>query len=89
MVKENDDFVQKMKKEIDQAKRCAREKRSLEKQVQELQDEKKKDEVTLAQLQSDLKKVIGQLSQGRHTHKTEMIEVEKYCAGRFAVVSKN
>ena len=39
-VKENDDFVQKMKKEIDQAERRAKEKLFLEKQVQELQEAK-------------------------------------------------
>ena len=32
-VKENDDFVQKMKKEVDQAERRAKEKKLLEKQV--------------------------------------------------------
>ena len=94
-VKENDDFVQKMKKEIEQAKRRAKEKKSLEKQVQDLLEAKKKDDAMIAKLQSDLEKVSDLRTQEKKMYECErekaqqtLVDVEKYCAGRFDVFSE-
>ena len=94
-VKENDDFVQKMKKEINQAERQAKENLLLEKQVHELQEAKKKDEATLAKLQSDLEKVPELHAKEKATYeseleksKQELIDAEGYCAARFDVFSE-
>ena len=46
-----------MKKELEQTERRAREKKSLEKQVHDFQETKKKDDVMIAKLQSDLQKL--------------------------------
>ena len=94
-VKENDDFVQKMKKEIDQAERRAKEKKLLEKQVQELLEAKKKDDVALAKLQSNLEKVSDLQAKEKELYEFEleksrqMLEdAENCCTGRFDVFSK-
>ena len=94
-VQENDDFVQKMKKEIDQAERRAKEKKLLEKQVQELLEVKKKDDAALAKLQSDLEKVSNLRSKDKEVYECELeksqkmlVNAENYCAGRFDVFSE-
>ena len=84
-----------MKKEIDQAERRAKEKKLLEKQVQELLEAKKKDDAALAKLQSDLEKVSDLQAKEKELYEFEleksqqMLEdAENYCAGRFDVFSE-
>src|SRR3954469_14084291 len=55
-VKENDDFVNKMK-EIDQAEKRAKENKSLEKQVHFYKKTIEENEASITKLQSDLAKV--------------------------------
>ena len=56
-VKENDYFVKKMKKEIDQAEKRAKEKKYLEKQVFYYKKVVEENEANITKLQSDLEKV--------------------------------
>ena len=55
-VKENEDFVNKMKKEIDQAEKRPKEKNALEKQVHAYKKTIEENEVKITELQSDLAK---------------------------------
>ena len=94
-VKENDDFVNKMKKEIDQAENRAKEKKALEKQVQSYKKTIKENEANITQLQTDLAKVSELRSKDQEAHKAELEATreavktaEQYCAGRFAVFSE-
>ena len=93
--KENDEFVQKMKKEIHQAERRAKEKKLLEKQVQELLEAKKKDDAALAKLQSNLEKNSDLQSKEKEVYECELeksrqmlVDAENYCASRFDVFSE-
>ena len=94
-VKENDEFVNKMMKEIDQAKKRAKEKKALEKQVHSYKKNIEENEVKITELQSDLAKVSELRSKDQENHKAELATTqeavktaEQYCAGRFAVFSE-
>ena len=94
-MKENDDFVKKMKKEIDQAENRAKEKKSLEKQVLFYKKAIEENEASITKLQSDLEKVSELRSKDQEKHKAELETTrkvvrtaEEYCAGRFAVFSE-
>src|SRR3954471_20361405 len=56
-VKEHDDFVAKMKKEIDQAEKCAKEKKTLEKNLLHYKEAMKVKEATITKLEFDLAKL--------------------------------
>ena len=95
-VKEHDDFVQKIKKELEQTERRAKEKKSLEKQVHDLQETKKKDDAMIAKLQSDLQKLSELRVEEKKAFESELKKsqqslehAEIYCAGRFEFLAKN
>ena len=71
-VKENDDFVNKMKKEIDQAEKRAKEKNFLEKQVHFYKKAFEENEASITILQSELEKVSELQSKDQETHKAEL-----------------
>src|SRR4051812_30212404 len=84
-----------MKKEIDQAKKRAKEKKSLEKHVFYYKEVVKENEASIMKLQSDLEKLSELHSKEEETHKAELETArksvkaaEEYCAGRFAVFSE-
>src|SRR3954470_23211140 len=90
-VKENDDFVNKMKKEIEQTEKRAKEKKTLENQVAAQRKTIEEKEASLSKLQSDLQKLSELHSKEKEEHETElaatresMKNAEEYCAGRFA-----
>lgn len=94
-VKEHDDFVRSMKKEIDQVKRRAKEKQTLVKQLQELQEAKKKDENSIAKLQSDLQKISELRQKEKERYDLELVQSkadlkagEGFCAARFDMFSE-
>ena len=94
-VKESDDFVNKMKKEIEQAEKRAKEKKALENQVASHKKTIEENEASLSKLQSDLQKLSELRSKEQEEHKAElavtreaMKNVEEYCAGRFASFSE-
>ena len=87
--------MQKMKKEIEQAERRAREKKSLEKQIHDLQEAKKKDDALLVKAQSDLQKLSELRVEEKKAFESELKKsqqslehAENYCAGRFAFFSQ-
>ena len=84
-----------MKKEIEQTERRAKEKKSLEKQVHDLQEAKKKDDVVIAKLQSDLEKLSELQTPEKKAFESELeksqqswLHAENYCAGRFDFFSE-
>src|SRR3954466_3536146 len=90
-VKENDEFVSKMKKEIEKAERRAKEKLSLEKQIVGHKQTIEEHEATISKLQSDLQKLSELRSKEKEEHDAELAttrasvkSAEEYCAGRFA-----
>ena len=94
-VKESDDFVNKMKKEIEQAEKRTKEKKVLEKQVAGHKKTIEEHEATVSKLQSDLQKLSELCSKEQEEHKAELAttresvkNVEEYCAGRFASFSE-
>ena len=94
-VKEHDDFVQKIKKELEQTERRAKEKKSLEKQVHDLQETKKKDDAMIVKLQSDLQKLSELRVEEKKAFESELGKsqqslqhAEIYCAGRFEFFSE-
>src|ERR1041384_6336056 len=94
-VKESDDFVKKMKKEIEQAEKCAKEKKVLEKQVASHKKTIEENEAAISKLQSDLQKLSEMRSKEKEEHEVELAttresvkNVEEYCVGRFASFSK-
>ena len=56
-VKENDDFVAKMKKEIDQVKRRDKEKKALETSLYHYKQAVKENEACITKLESDMEKL--------------------------------
>ena len=79
-----------MKKEIEQTERHAKEKKSLEKQVHDLQEVKKKYDAIIAKLQSVLEKLSELRAQEKKAFDSELeksqqslLHAENYCAGRF------
>src|SRR3954462_12539539 len=94
-VKESDDFVNKMKKEIDQAKKRAKEKKVLEKQVASHKKTIEENEAAISKLQSDLQKLSELRSKEQEDHQAELAttresvkNAEEYCAGRFSSFSE-
>src|SRR3954470_24221602 len=94
-VKENDDFVAKMKKEIDQAEKRAKEKKALEKSLHHYKETVKENEASIAKLESDLAKLSELRTKEEKDHKAELESTRKsvkdakeYCARRFAVFSE-
>src|SRR3954464_11605188 len=94
-VKENDDFVNKMEKEIEQAEKRAKEKKVLEKQVISHKKTIEENEAAISKLQSDLQKLSELRSKEQEEHKAELAatresvkNAEEYCAGRFASFSE-
>src|SRR3954464_7659734 len=92
-VKESDDFVNKMKKEIEQAEKRAKEKRVLEKQVASHKKTIEENEAAISKLQSDLQKLSELRSKEQEEHKAELAatresvkNAEEYRAGRFCFV---
>src|SRR3954466_12350788 len=70
-VKENDDFVNKMKKEIEQTEKRAKEKKTLENQVVALKKAIEEKEAYLSKLQSDLQKLSEWHSKEKEEHEAE------------------
>ena len=94
-VKESDEFVNKMKKEIEQAEKCAKEKKALEKQVAIHKKTIEENEAAISKLQSDLQKLSKLRSKEKENHEVELAatresvkNAEEYCAGRFASFSE-
>ena len=94
-VKESDEFVNKMKKEIEQAEKRAKEKKVLEKQVASHKKTIEEHEATISKLQSDLEKLSELRSKEKEDHDAELVttreavkNAEEYCAGRFASFSE-
>ena len=94
-VKESDEFVNKMKKEIEQAEKRAKEKKVLEKQVASHKKTIEENEAAISKLQSDLQKLSKLRSKEQEEHQVELSttresvkNVEEYCAGRFASFSE-
>src|SRR3954470_18761514 len=94
-VKESDELVNKMKKEIEQAEKRAKEKKVLEKQVASHKKTIEENEAAMSKLQSDLQKLSELRSKEKEDHKVELAatresvkNVEEYCAGRFASFSE-
>src|SRR3954466_4298207 len=92
-VKENDGFVNKMKKEIEQAEKRAKEKKALEKQVVSHKKTIEENEAAISKLQSDPQKLTELRSKEQEEHKAELAatresvkNAEENCAGRFACV---
>ena len=95
-VKESDEFVSKMKKEIENVTKRAKEKRVLESQVAGCKKTIEEQEGTISRLQSDLQKLSELRSKEKEDHDAELAaareavkNVEEYCAGRFAVFSES
>ena len=94
-MKESDEFVNKMKKEIEQAEKRAKEKKALEKQVASHKKTIEEHEAAISKLQSDLQKLSELPSKGKEDHEVELAvtresvkNAEEYCAGRFASFSE-
>src|SRR4051812_10644430 len=94
-VKESDEFVNKMKKEIEQAEKRAKEKKTLEKQVASHKKTIDENEAAISKLQSDLQKLSELRSKEKEDHEVELAatresvkNAEEYCAGRFASFSE-
>src|SRR3954469_7875659 len=94
-VKENDDSVNKMKKEIEQTEKRAKEKKAPENQVDAQKKAIEEKEASLSKLQSDLQKLSELRSKEKEEHETELAatrefvkNAEEYCAGRFASFSE-
>ena len=94
-VKESDEFVNKMKKEIEQAEKRAKEKKVLENQVASHKKTIEEHEATISKLQSDLHKLSELRSKEKKEHDIELAatresvkNAEEYCAGRFASFSE-
>jgi len=94
-VKENDEFVSKMKKEIENVGKRAREKKVLESQVAGYKKTIEEHEATISKLQSDLQKLSELRSKENEDHAAELAtareavkNAEEYCAGRFGAFSK-
>jgi len=94
-VKESDEFVNKMKKEIEQAEKRAKEKKILEKQVASHKKALEEKEAAISKLQSDLQKLSELRSKDKEDHEAELAatresvkNAEEYCAGRFASFSE-
>ena len=94
-MKESDEFVNKMKKEIERAEKRAKEKKALEKQVVSHKKTIEEHEATISKLQSDLQKLSELHSKDKEDHEVELAatresvkNAEEYCAGRFASFSE-
>ena len=94
-VKENDEFVHKMKKEIEQVEKRAKEKKVLGQQVASHKKTIEEHEATISKLQSDLEKLSELRSKEKEEHDAELVatreavkNAEEYCAGRFASFSE-
>ena len=94
-MKENDEIVNKMKKEIEQADKRAKEKRVLEKQVASHKKTIEEHEAAISKLQSDLQKLSELRSKEKEDHEVELAatqesvkNAEEYCAGIFALFSE-
>ena len=84
-----------MKKEIEQTERRAKEKKSLEKQVHDLLEAKKKYDAAIAKLKYDLEKVSELWTQEKKAFESEqeksqqsLLHAENYCASRFDFFSE-
>ena len=71
-VKESDDFLNKMKKEIEQAEKRAKEKKALEKQVVSHKKTIEENEAAISKLQSDLQKLSELRSKEKEDHEVEL-----------------
>ena len=94
-VKENDDFVAKMKKEIEQVERRAKEKKALETSLYHYKQAVKENEACISKLESDLEKLSELRAKDEKKHQAELETTrkavktaEEYCTGRFAVFSE-
>ena len=95
-VKENDEFVSKMKKEIENVSKRAREKKVLESQVAGYKKTLEEQEATISKLQSDLQRLSELRSKENEEHEAELAaareavkNAEEYCAGRFGAFSES
>ena len=87
--------MNKMKKEIEQAEKRAKEKKVLEKQVASHKKTIEENETAISKLQSDLQKLSELRSKEKEEHQAELATTqesvkndEEYCAGRFASFSE-
>src|ERR1043165_4329146 len=94
-VKESDDFLKKMKKEIEQAEKRAKEKKALEKQIVYYKKAIEENEASIAILEPDLQKSSELRETEKEAHKAELKKTqnavktaEEYCAGRFSSFSE-
>src|SRR3954466_14186025 len=71
-VKENEDFVNKMKKEIEQTEKRAKEKKALENQVAAQKKTIEEKEASLSKLQSYLQKLSELRSKEKEENETEL-----------------
>ena len=94
-VKENDDFVAKMKKEIDQVEKRAKAHKALETSLHYYKQAVKENEACISKLESDLEKLSELRAEDAKKHEAELETTrkavkaaEEYCAGWFAVFSQ-
>jgi septal ring factor EnvC (AmiA/AmiB activator) len=94
-VKESEEFVAKMKKEIEQVERRAKEKKALETSLHHYKQAVKENEACISKLESDLEKLSELRAEDEKKHQAELEATQKsvrtaeeYCAGRFAVFSE-
>jgi len=95
-VKENDEFVSKMKKEIENVSKRAREKKVLEGQVAGYKKTLEEQETIVNQLRSDLQKLSELRLKEKEEYEAELAaaresvkSAEEYCAGRFGAFSES
>src|ERR1041385_5165381 len=84
-VKESDEFVNKMKKEIEQAEKRAKEKKILEKQVASHKKALEEKEAAISKLQSDLQNLSELRSKDKEEHEAELAATREVSAGRIEV----
>ena len=94
-VKESDDFVKKMKKEMEQAEKRAKGKKALEKKIVYYKKAIEENEASIAIIESDLQKSTELREKEQEGHKVELKKThdavktaEEYCVGRFASFSE-
>ena len=83
-VKESDEFVNKMKKEIEQAEKRAKEKKVLEKQVASHKKALEEKEAAISKLQSDLKKLSELRSKDKEDHEAELAATREMLSSKMS-----